>query len=324
MTELPMHRIHERDEDLSDELPEGFTEAMAADLELVISALNGHLSPERVAEVTRRLEEDPAFRELAAPMLLTWSVPSYLERHPRPVGELENAWNEFAQKAGIAPATPVAAHRRPSIWRRLRIIILFLFLLPLTPFVTLALIKVVPNSWWSRIDQPQGMMTEDDLRERDGRMVPLPPDTGWVAAGVGVQVRAEPGATLSFNDRLPDRIQKVRLETGAARFRVAPITRADPTIRRANVLVQTPNGSINAEESEFVVTVHGDTTDVDLVSTGRSANMPPGWTPLMAAVRIVTGPAMDGMTQTYMLRVEKGVRTSLVRNEVPARYRTTP
>ena len=114
MTELPMHRIHERDEDLSDELPEGFTEAMAADLELVISALNGHLSPERVAEVTRRLEEDPAFRELAAPMLLTWSVPSYLERHPRPVGELENAWNDFAQKAGIAPAAPVAAHRRPS------------------------------------------------------------------------------------------------------------------------------------------------------------------------------------------------------------------
>ena len=38
------------------------------EIELVIDYLNGHLDPERLEAVRKRLEEDAAFRDLAAPL----------------------------------------------------------------------------------------------------------------------------------------------------------------------------------------------------------------------------------------------------------------
>lgn len=77
--------------------------AEGADLQLMTEYLNGHLDAERGEEVRRRLEEDAAFRELAEPLILLWSIPTHLERHPRPAGEAERAWEEFKRRVGIRP-----------------------------------------------------------------------------------------------------------------------------------------------------------------------------------------------------------------------------
>jgi hypothetical protein len=71
------------------------------EIELIIDYLNGHLDPERHEAVRKRLDEDEAFRIFAAPLLLTWSVPKHIERHPLPEGELERDWTEFKRRVGI-------------------------------------------------------------------------------------------------------------------------------------------------------------------------------------------------------------------------------
>ena len=71
------------------------------DIELITMYLNGHLDPEGMDAVRRRIEEDAAFRDLAAPLFLAWSVPPHFERHPRPEGELERDWAEFARRTGF-------------------------------------------------------------------------------------------------------------------------------------------------------------------------------------------------------------------------------
>ena len=186
----------------------------AADLELIVDALNGHLSPARVAEVTRRLEEDPAFRDYAAPMLLTWSVPSYLERHPRPVGELENAWNEFAERAGIAQPPVQKGWRRHPLWKQVRPHILLLVLVPLIPYVTLALVRFVPMSTWAMDDQTRERVIATAAADSRGRIVRVPYDTAWIPiGGTGLQVRPAHGSDLRVAERRTDGKRQFLLDT---------------------------------------------------------------------------------------------------------------
>lgn len=77
------------------------------EVEQITSYLNGHLDPECAEAVRRRLEVDASFRDLAEPLLLMWSVPTHLERHPRPEGELEREWNEFVRRTGFPARPPV-------------------------------------------------------------------------------------------------------------------------------------------------------------------------------------------------------------------------
>ncbi len=86
--------------------PKSVIDAMD-DLEQITSFLNGQLDPECAEAVRRRLEEDASFRDWASPLLLTWSVPRHLERHPRPEGELERDWNEFVRRTGFPERHPV-------------------------------------------------------------------------------------------------------------------------------------------------------------------------------------------------------------------------
>jgi hypothetical protein len=89
------------------------------DLELLTRMLNGQLDAARVAIVRKRLEDDPAFRDFAAPLLLTWSVPPHRERFPLPEGAWEHAWERLQQRIRIEiPATPpVPAPKRSRIGR---------------------------------------------------------------------------------------------------------------------------------------------------------------------------------------------------------------
>ena len=71
------------------------------DVELIVTYLQGRLPAERAEAVKRRLKEDAAFLEFAAPLLLTWSVPKHIVRNPRPEGETERAWAEFVKRTGF-------------------------------------------------------------------------------------------------------------------------------------------------------------------------------------------------------------------------------
>ena len=312
----------ERTRSATDDTGDDFDPAMAADLELIIDALNGHLNPERVAEVTRRLEEDPAFRDFAAPMLLTWSVPSYLERHPRPVGELENAWNEFAERAGIAQPPVPKGWRRHPLWKRIRPLILLLVLLPLVPYVTLALASVVPMRFWAWIGQSQEQVIASANADHFGPISRVGHDTAWIPiGGTGLHVRPALGSDLRVAERRKNGKRQLWLDSGTVRFHVAPITRADPAVSGHQIDVHTPAGVLSAGESEFTVRVRGDTTDVEVNASGRPGSL---FRPVTARLTIVRGPALSTETKSYNIPLAAGERTRLVRGQVPARFADNP
>ena len=66
---------------------------------LISDYIVGEMSAERAAEVARRLEEDAEFREIAAPLLLAWSVAPTSE--PVSADERARAWEEVRRRAAI-------------------------------------------------------------------------------------------------------------------------------------------------------------------------------------------------------------------------------
>lgn len=307
------------DDETPDEAP--VDEKMAADFELIIEALNGHLSPERVAEVTRRLEEDAAFRDLAAPMLLTWNVPSYLERHPRPVGELEQAWNDFAERAGISTPPVRKGWRRHPLWRVGRTMLLLILLLPFVPLVSGVLIKVVPMSVWAWIGRSTDPAEVAAAAAPYGRTVQVGYDTAWIpVGGTGLQVRPALGADLRVAERRTAGKRQLLLESGAVRFRVAAMPGSGATARH-QIVVHTPAGLVSAGESEFTVKVSGDSTDIEVHASGGPGSE---FRPVEARLSIVRGPALSSEMTSYTVPLAAGERMRLVRGQVPARFARNP
>ena len=107
---------------IRDETRDGTRDDMD-DLELLTRMLNGQLDAARVAIVRKRLEDDPAFRDFAAPLLLTWNVPPHRDRFPRPEGDWERAWERLQQRIRIdIPAAAPAPAPRSALKRIGRII----------------------------------------------------------------------------------------------------------------------------------------------------------------------------------------------------------
>lgn len=311
-------------------LPE--TDEMAADLELIINALNGHLSPERVAEVTRRLEEDPAFRDLAAPMLLTWSVPSYLERHPRPVGELETAWTEFAERAGI-PSPAAASGARPSdrvLWSRrttweriLWFVVAFMIIVPLgatiwydvidptdVPEPTAASVApAVPAPTTTGAPTPAAR-TEPLPVAPSTDAVPVPYRSDWITLENGVEVQLTPGADLRVAPRRLHGMRHVIL-TGTARFRVPDLDPPDTPMRTQTLVVETPVGFVTASESEFTVTAGADTTELRIHQLPGHPPIPPS--PMTLA------PVIQPADVDQVLVLKEPASARLVRGANPVR-----
>jgi hypothetical protein len=68
------------------------------DLGLITDYLTRQLPPEQMAAAERRLEEDEAFRKLAAPLILAWSIAPKWKREPMPAEELEAMWQDFVRR----------------------------------------------------------------------------------------------------------------------------------------------------------------------------------------------------------------------------------
>ena len=134
------------------------------EIELITDYLSNQLPAERVAEVKWRLEHDEAFRELAAPLVLAWSVPPRWKREPMPRAELLKSWDDFTKRAGFV-------HQRAKAQRRRRLWMLAMLVVVVAVFETLA--KILPD----------GRTTWPD-------MVPVPehPDSaGWLLLGNGAR-----------------------------------------------------------------------------------------------------------------------------------------
>jgi len=273
-------------DELDDDLPADLAER-SADLELIIEALNGHLSPERIAEVTRRLDEDPAFREFAAPMLLTWSVPSYLERHPRPVGELENAWNDFAERAGITQPPVRKGWSAHPFWRRIRY-----------PLIALLAVGISMLVWFNG-------PTFDKVPYR----------AGWIPLGDSIFVELAPDASLRTARELVRGVRHARL-SGTARFRGVALDSLAGEPRTTGLLLHTRGGIVAAGEGEYTVTARGDTTLVEVHRPSQRRFF--YFVPLPTAVVVKS----DTNASPFVLReLERG---RLVRDRAPERLPALP
>lgn len=249
------------------------------DLELITSALNGHLDPVRLAEVRRRLDEDPAFRDLAAPLILTWSVPKHFERHPRPVGELERDWNAFAKKMGVGKRRRGA--RLPSGWRLIRYPLIVIIALLLAPYAVSALASL---TFGAQRSEP-GTTAEDVARAARASAEVVPLDLQWDSLDVGVWMRTEGRTTTRLSPWRRNGMLQLDL-TGTARFRIVAIDSTEPRIRERTLAIRTRAGVVEAGESEFTVIARADTTVVHVHPIRHRAAVQ-SWTSMVQATTVL-------------------------------------
>lgn len=235
------------------------------DLELITMAVNGHLSPERLAEVSQRLKTDAAFRDLAAPVLLTWSVPPRLEPEPRSIEELERDWDAFAKKAGIGryrlvksepsgPAGPAddrthtgrgGGVRRRGWW------------------LAGLLLVVAGTAATIAYNASRRVAGDPEAAALDSMSTPVAYQAGWMPLMDGIEVQLDPGSSLR---RAHQRMRGMRhvLLQGTARFRIPDIDSAETSLRTQSLVVETSVGFVTASNAELTVSTRGDTTDVQV------------------------------------------------------------
>jgi hypothetical protein len=269
------------------------------DLELITSYLNGHLDPERVEAVRRRLEEDPAFLDLAAPVLLTWSVPTHLERHPRPVGELERDWEAFVRRTGFGQKRRPPTWRDHPIWRRYRGLLVALFIFGLGAAVVTGIPALLSR----------GPLHEWYVTRRDFAAVPY--QTGWIPLGDSIFVELTPNASLRAT-RESVRGGRVVILDGEARFRVLALDTVAAEPRKSALVVRTRAGMVTAQEGEFRVAARADTADVEVQRPATRRYF--YFVPLPTAVTV----RRDTISEPLLLRERD--RARLVRDRVPERF----
>jgi ferric-dicitrate binding protein FerR (iron transport regulator) len=225
-------------------MSEHLEEREMSDLELITRFLNGQLDEESDAAVRRRLDNDDAFMDLAAPLLFVWSIPAEWKANPRPADEDERMRKEFAKRAGFV------SQRREARRRRLWILGLILLGLGIGALARKDDIR-------DRYDQlTRFEPVADSAREmklRDGSFVTLHP---------GAQLRA---ATQLESDVIERLFVGLR---GSARFRVDQRVKNGAAIPHA-LSVSTAGALVATVGALFDVTERGDTTFVEVASRKR-------------------------------------------------------
>ncbi len=270
------------------------------DLELLTAMLNGHLDPERVEAVKQRLTDDPAFREFAAPLLLTWSIPPHLERKPRPEGEWEREYHAFidrmrARDLRPEPARPSAWRKHP-LWRVGRLLVLMLLLYPalLLGIYGLSLFGVFTP------EAEPGTIAEDVARASRASAEVVPLDQEWDSLGAGIWMRTEGNHFISSGRTGKDGVKRLDL-VGTARFRVMALDSLEPRVRARAIEVHTRAGVISAGESEFTVIARADTTVV-VAHPIRRRPAVQAWSSMIGASTVED----DGVRSTISLREFEG------------------
>lgn len=263
-----------------------------ADIRLIVEYLNKQLEPDQMEAVCRRLEEDPAFAELAEPLIVVWKIPRHIVRHPRPAGETERAWDELTKRLGFTHQKRKARRRR-------------LWLLGIAFLVVgaLAFVARAPLLNWYRI-------------QRD--FVAVPHDTAWIPLGPSedsIFVRQEADVSVRVSREAIGGARHAILE-GTAHFRVRALDAKTPEPRAADVVVRTRAGLVTSAEGDFTVTARGDTTDVEVHR--------PSVRRFMYIVPIPTGVVIRRDPTADLLFLRERDRGRLVRNRPPERLTDEP
>jgi hypothetical protein len=229
------------------------------DLELITDYLTNQLPPERLAEVKWRLEHDEAFRELAAPLVLAWTVPPLWQRDPVPSRQVAKYWNDFTKRTGILERQqPKAAKpRRRRRWLRWVVLLLLApIVIPVLAFGVLIVVAVFSGLRNAR--QVADVRWTEHVASavtKDGWM---PIANGWVKLDSGAKVLT---ATVAQGPR----VNMVKLE-GSARFRRAPGGDVASTSDTTFLTVMTSAGFVSSPGGEFRVTTRVDTTEVEVLA----------------------------------------------------------
>jgi len=257
------------------------------DLRLVTEYLNHQLDPERVKVVRQRLEDDPAFREFAAPLLLAWSVPPTWQSNPVPRGEIEKHWDEFTKMAGFV-------HQRRKVRRRW---ITSIGVLVLALAVAGFTLRGRTRAWY--VDRRDYMDVQ--------------PTADWITLANGAQVKLAPGTRLRVQKESYGGSVKLKLRAGTVDVQAAPAIETGELMPKMQpVLVETRGCLLTTVRAEFSATVRGDTTDVIV-------NKPthPFWAGFLI---MPTEVALGRSTSTYTeVKVREGLRGRCVRGQKATR-----
>jgi ferric-dicitrate binding protein FerR (iron transport regulator) len=213
-----------------------------ADVELVTRFLNRQLDPDQDARVRARIENDAAFREFAAPLIIAWSVPPRWERQPRPAGEKERMWDEFTKRAGF-----VYQKRR----RRRRFWLIF----------TGIVLALVLGVCYFADDLERGAVTAVLFE-------PVPDSGGvgrWMTLLNGTQVRLDTGTDFRVINRLAGGgIQMVQLVYGRAHLKLdwKPTKAGEPL---SGLVLGQKKVTITTDGAQFIVRARNDTTALDVI-----------------------------------------------------------
>ena len=253
------------------------------ELELITDFLNRQLDPVRAEAVRKRLEEDPDFLDLAAPLLFAWSVKPEWER-PESAAEAEKHWDEFTKRADFAH------HRKRRIRRNWWIVGIFVAAIGITGLLLRGEIQGAYRDW------------------RD--YAPWQADTGWTALRDHIQVRIEPGARLRTARAMRD-VQRAKVDAGSVHFRVQLTDTTSITPSTIPLVILTRGGDVVSGYGDFTVTVTGDTTVVEEHQPQRQRYI--GFMPFPSMTLVSTSDRAEPV------RVQTSQRFRLVRGSPPER-----
>jgi hypothetical protein len=229
-----------------------------ADLELITDYLTGRLPAEQIADVKRRLDEDEAFREFAAPLVLAWSVPPRWQRHPMPRAELEKQWDRFTKRVGFVHQRRKARRRRLWLIGTVATLIV-LGAIVVLPVVALRLAQGPLGEGFPSLAGYHGV----------GDFVPVSDSGGWMSIG-RTRVDLAPGARLSQGKAAFANTTLLKLE-GAGRFVHRQAPGASPLTDLTGTMVLTDAGAVMINHGDVRINARTDTTDVAVL---RAQNEP--------------------------------------------------
>lgn len=255
------------------------------DLDLITDFLANELDPGQVAEVRRRLEEDSAFRDFAAPIVAAWNVKPLWQREPLARAEVEKAWAKFTKKAGFK-------HQRRRRWMRWVVMVAFIILSPFLAIFGYSMFLA-------------GQLLRDSMREASGTMaiVDIPDTTQLTTLPNGAKVWLDSGATLRPIGRVDDSGPQYRVALDGRAIFLMHVDSAVGPVAAQGVAVETSAGVVLPAARAVEVDARADTTDVRVVGIRQDTR---SWIMRAQMAGLLPAEAPLGATIVMVMRGERG------------------